>query len=92
MTKGIYKRRSPIQEKLARIKDVVLKDASYESLLKYYNNSGIKKKRKYIEYKSGYTRGNYKSQKKSQIEDIRNYIKENNITKEEVISALCIKD
>ena len=27
MPKGLYKRRSPVQEKLARIKEIVLKDA-----------------------------------------------------------------
>lgn len=100
MTKGIYKRKSPVQEKLAKMKEIILKDAlsreksveeltkiygiSYESLLKYYNNNGIKKKRKNIEYKSGYIRGSYKSQ----IESLRNYIKENNITKEEIVSTI----
>jgi len=100
MLQGIYKRRSPIQEKLARIKEIVLKDAlSREksiielaktygvhplSLLKFYKKNGIKKKRKNVEYKLGYKRNSFKSQ----IEDIRKYIKENDITKEEIISAI----
>ena len=72
MPPGIYKRKSPVK--------------SNESLLKYYKKNGIKKKKIKLEYKSGHTRGNYNKQK-SRIEDIRNYIKENDITKEEVISA-----
>ena len=103
MPPGIYKRKSPVQEKLARMKDIILEDAlsrkksvkeltkiygvSYESLLKYYKKNGIKKKKIKLEYKSGYTRGNYNNQKR-QIEDLRKYIKENNITKEEVISTI----
>ena len=53
------------------------------SLLKYYKKNRIKKKRKKVNRKSGHTRGNYKK-----IEDLRNYIKENNITQEEIISAV----
>ena len=103
MPLGIYKRKSPVQEKLARMKDIILEDAlsrkksvkelnkiygvSYVSLLKYYRKNGIKKKKIKLEYKSGYTSGNYNNQKR-QIEDLRKYIKENNITKEEVISTI----
>ena len=99
MPPGIYKRKSPVQEKLARMKDIILEDAlsrkksvkelvkiynvSYESLLKYYRKNGIKKKKIKLEYKSGYKRCKYKNQ----IEDLRSYIKENNITKEEVKEA-----
>lgn len=100
MPKGICKRRSPVQEKLANMKDIILKDAlSREksmielakvygvhpiSLLKFHKENGIKKRRKYVDYKSGYNRGYYKSQ----IEELRDYIRKNNITKEEIISTI----
>ena len=100
MPKGICKRRSPVQEKLAGMKDIILKDAlSREksmielakvygvhpiSLLKFHKENGIKKRRKYVDYKSGYNRGCYKSK----IEELRNYIKENNFIKEQIISAI----
>ena len=100
MTKGIFKRKYPVQEKLARMKEIVLKDALCReksvtelaniygvhkvSLWKYYKNNGIKKKRKNVNYESGHIRGSYKKQ----IEDLRNYIKENNITQEEIILAV----
>ena len=100
MIKGIFKRRSPVQEKLARIKETVLKDAlSREksmielaniygvhqlSLLKFHRMNGIKKKRKNVKYGSGHSRGCYKKR----IEELRNYIKENNITKSEIILAV----
>ena len=103
MPPGIYKRKSPVQEKLAIMKDVILEDAlsrkksvkelakiynvSYGSLLIYYKKNRIKKKKIKLEYKSGYTRGSYNNQKR-QIEDLRNYIKKNGITKEEVISTI----
>ena len=61
MPPGIYKRKSPVQEKLARMKDIILEDAL--------------------------RRGSYNNQK-SQIEDLRNYIKENGITKAEVVSTV----
>ena len=96
----LVKRRSPVQEKLARIKDIVLKDAlsgeksiielakiygtNPVSLLKFHKENGIKKKRKYVDYKSGYNRGCYKNQ----IEELRDYIRKNNITKEEIISTI----
>ena len=104
MPPGIYKRKSPIQEKLARMKDIILEDAlsrkksvkelvkiynvSYESLFKYYRKNGIKKKKIKLEYKSGYTRGNYNNNQKKKIEELRNYIKENGITKAEVVSTV----
>ena len=97
MPPGIYKRKSPVQEKLARMKDIILEDAESRkksvkelaniygvcslSLSKYYKRNGIKKKKK---KKIGFVRGSYKNQ----IEDLRKYIKENNITKEEVISTI----
>jgi len=100
MTKGIFKRRSPVQEKLASIKETVLKDAlSREksmielaniygvhqvSLLKFHRMNGIKKKRKNVKYESGHSRDCYKKR----IEDLRSYIKENNITKSEIMSAI----
>ena len=96
MTKGTHKRKRPVQEKLTRIKDIVLKDAlSGEksmielaniygvnpiSLFKFHKENGIKKKKKYVKY----IRGNYKSK----IDELRDYIKENNITKEEVLSTI----
>lgn len=93
MPRGIYKRRSPVQEKLARMKDIVLKDALSgeknakelanvygvhpSSLLKFHKENGVKKKRKYV---SGYCKG--------KIEDLRSYIKENDITKEDIFKAI----
>ena len=105
MKKGIFKRKSPIQEKLAGIKEIVLRDClSREksvkelakiygvhlgSLFNYYKKNGIKKKRKNVECKSGYKRCSYKRK----IEDLRSYIKENNITKAEIkLAILSIKE
>lgn len=100
MTKGMFKRRRPVQEKLTGIREIVLRDSlSREksvielakiygvhpgSLLKYYKKNGIKKKRKNVECKSGYKRFSFKRK----IEDLRGYIKENNITKAEIKSAI----
>ena len=99
MTKGIFKCKSPVQEKLAGIKEIILKDAlSGEksvielaniygvppvSLFNYYKKNGIKKKRKHVDYKLGRNRGRQK-----RIEECRSYIKENNITRAEIESAI----
>ena len=96
MPQGIYKRTSPVQEKLARIKDVVLKDAASReksmielakiygvhplSLLKFHKENDIKKKRKNIIYRGRYSY-------KSKIEELRDYIRENNITRKQIIAA-----
>ena len=100
MTKGIFKRKSPVQEKLAKMEEIILKDAlSREksvkelaniygvcslSLSEYYKNNGIKKLRKNVKYKYGYIRGSYKNK----IKELRNYIKENDITKEEIVLTI----
>jgi len=100
MPKRIHKHGRPAQERLGMMKETVLKDAisreknikelaiSYGvhpgSLYKFYKENGIKKKRKNVEYESGYTKGCYKKR----IEELRDYIKENNFTKEEVISSI----
>ena len=96
MPQGIFKRKSPAQEKLERIKETILKDAlSGEKSVKdlaniygvcllslsgFYKNNGIKKKRKYVKY----IKGHYKSR----IKELRNYIKENNISRVEIIEAI----
>ena len=100
MPQGIYKRKSPVQEKLAKIKEIILKDALNReksiielakiygvhplSLLKFYKENGIKKKRKYIKYGSRYSKGCCEKR----IEELRSYIKENNIPKEQIMMAV----
>ena len=97
MPLGIYKRKSPVQEKLARMKDIIWEDALSRkksvkelaniygvcslSLSKYYKRNGIKKKKK---KRIGFVRDSYKKK----IEELRNYIKENGITKAEVVSTV----
>ena len=92
-----FKYKKSIQEVLSIIKEKILKDASsgekgiaelakiygisYETLRKYYRVNGIKKKREYV---NRYGRGCYKKR----IEELRDYIKENNITKEEILSTI----
>ena len=95
MSKGIYKRRSPIQEKLKRIREIILKDALsgekslkelacdygvyHTSLSEFYKKNGIRKKRVKVKY----TRGCYKSH----IKELKNYIKENNISRDNIVQA-----
>jgi len=100
MTKGIFKRRSPVQEKLERLHRIILRDVSntkksvqeladsygvcYPSLHAYYKKNNIKKKRKhryitYIKAKSG---------NKSKMKNLKDYIKENNITKRQIELAV----
>jgi len=85
---------------LAGIKEIVVRDALSRkksttelaniygvhplSLLKYYKKNGIKKKRKNVDYKLGHIRGHYKKH----IEELRNYIKENNISRAEIKLAI----
>lgn len=98
--KMVYKRRSPVQEKLAKIKEIVLKDAEsgeksmieladiygvhQVSLLKFHRMNGIKKKRKNVKYRSNYNKGYYKKR----IDELRGYIKENNISQEEIKESI----
>ena len=95
MPQGIYKRRNPIQEKLKRMKETILKDAlSGEKSVKdlayiygvcpfslsgFYKKNGIKKKRIYVKY----IKGPYKSR----IKELRDYIKENNISRNDIVQA-----
>ena len=95
MPQGIYKRKSPVQEKLERMKKTILKDAlSGEKSVKdlayiygvcplslsgFYKKNGIKKKRMYVKY----IRGHYKSC----IKELRDYIKENNISRNDIVQA-----
>lgn len=97
MPKGTYKRSRPIRDRLDNIKEMILKDTldrsrsltelaksygvSKDSLAFYYRESNLKKCRK---SRIGCKRGKYKSR----IEDLRVYIKENNITKLEVMKAV----
>jgi len=61
-------------------------DRSHNSIEKQFGR--LRDKTKLNQLKKDKPKGNYKSQ----IENIRNYIKENDFTKEEIISALCAKD
>lgn len=100
MTSGIFGRRSPVQKKLGRLHWIILRDASNReksakeladnygvslpSLSVYYKKNNIKKKRKhryitYIKAKSGH---------KSKVKNLKDYIRENNITKRQVKLAV----
>ena len=97
MTRGLFKRRKPIQERLEKLYWVILRDASnrkksakemannygvsYGALLIYFKENRIKKLRKIY-----YTR--VKLGRKTEMEDLRDYIKKNNITKRQIQSAV----
>ena len=88
------------EEKLEGIKDIVLRDASRgekklkelaiiygvspQHLSEYYKMNGIKKKKKY-DIGAG---GSWKGRNKTQIEKVRDYIKENNHTRADVVQAI----
>ena len=95
--KKLRNRRSPVQEKLEKSYWIILRDASnteksakeladnygvsYCSLLAYYKKNNIKKERKhhYIKSKSGH---------KSKMKNLKDYIKENSITKRQIELAV----
>ena len=96
------KRKKPAQERLEKLRNVILRDASnteksakeladvygvsYPSLLAYYKKNNIKKKRKH-HYNKKLKSG------RSRIKDLRNYIEKNNITKEQIkLAVLSICD
>ncbi len=94
-------RSTPIQDKLDNIKETILKDCadrdrdltelakdyevSRESLALYLKRNKLKKcSKKYIRIYRIYKSGIHKSQ----IKDLRKFIKDNNITRSQIIKAI----